>query len=139
MFWYYSLPTKLTNNWFTAFTHILYYFREVILFIWLLTDPLFRYTYFRYPIQLLCRRRGKLMNLTKFDKLIEIYEHSSQAFLGVSLNMEIVCSALTGINKTLKEIDFNQDKHTFLTQEDFKYKKREKLKKIKVLSPEYFA
>lgn len=53
--------------------------------------------------------------------------------------MEIVCSALTGINKTLKEIDFNQDKHTFLTQEDFKYKKREKLKQIKVLSPEYFA
>ena len=58
--------------------------------------------------------------------------------------MEIVCSALTGINKTLKEIDFGQgegrrDERTFLSLQDFKYKKREKLKQIKVLSPEYFA
>jgi hypothetical protein len=70
---------------------------------------------------------------------MEIYENNSQAFLGVSLNMEIVCSALTGINKTLKEIDFNQDKHTFLTLDDFKFKKRGGGGGVKVLSPEYFA
>jgi hypothetical protein len=52
--------------------------------------------------------------------------------------MEIVCASLTGINKVLKEIDFDPKSPTFLTNDDFHFKKRVNLTKIEVLSPEYF-
>lgn len=52
--------------------------------------------------------------------------------------MEIVCGSLTGINRILKEIDFDPSSPTFLTNQDFAYKKRIKLKSLEILSPEYF-
>ena len=80
-----------------------------------------------------------MIDLKKFEQEIELESNTNQAFLSVSLNMEIVCSALTGINQILREINFDSKNSSFLTKECFNYKKRVRLKMIKVLSPEYFS
>lgn len=51
---------------------------------------------------------------------MDLYENSSRSFLYSSLNMEIVCSILKGINVVLREINENNTKQTVLAKSDFK-------------------
>jgi hypothetical protein len=81
---------------------------------------------FNYPknwiVAKICRRKAGL-NLVKFENLIRTNELASTANLSISFNMEIVCASLTGINKILKEINFDPKSPSFLTNEDLKFKK----------------
>ena len=69
---------------------------------------------------------------------MDLYENSSRSFLYSSLNMEIVCSILKGINVVLRDINENNKKQTILAKSDFNEKKVAKLKSIEVLSRVYF-
>ena len=45
------------------------------------------------------------VDFKEIEKNIDHYENTSQAFLGISLNMEIVCSILTGISQMLNDCE----------------------------------
>ncbi len=69
----------------------------------------------------------------KFDKLLDCYNNTN-SFIYSSLNMEIVCTILKGINVVLREINFDEKKSTTnnndLTTKDFGEIKVAKLKNI---------
>lgn len=64
--------------------------------------------------------------------------NEGNAFIYSSMNMELVCTILKGINVVLREINLDNKQQTVLNQQDFKEVKGARLKTIQVLKREYF-
>ena len=75
--------------------------------------------------------------MDKFSNLLDQYRNLN-SFLYSSLNMEIVCTILKGINVVLREINLEKNEGTMIGDADFREIKVVKLKTIEVLSRKYF-
>jgi hypothetical protein len=114
---------------------IIYVSRGVLLFAWLCLCPIFR-KHVRESISSLCCRK-KDASMDKFSNLLDQYRNLN-SFLYSSLNMEIVCTILKGINVVLREINLEKNEETMIGDADFREIKVVKLKTIEVLSRKYF-
>ena len=115
LFW-----TRWENFYLYQISTITYSLRGTLIFLHLSTCPIFRQT-IKDQFSCCLRRNGRRSgNYDKFGDLMDLYENSSRSFLYSSLNMEIVCSILKGINVVLREINENNTKQTVLAKSDFK-------------------
>lgn len=73
----------------------------------------------------------------ELDELQDAYLNMN-SFLYSSLNVEIVCAILKGINVVLREINLKDTKQMELVDFDFKEIKVARLKNIQVLNRSYF-
>ena len=127
--------------------------RGILLFCWLCLCPIFR-MYAKKAItsrlQLLFakkKNRGEKIGdndmeedsrKQEFGELLDQYQNTN-SFLYSSLNMEIVCTILKGINVVLREINLEDNrKQKGLQPFDFKEIKIAKLKTIQVLNRAFF-
>jgi len=102
---------------------------------WLCQCPIFRKFAFSKVLKG-CKKRNNSENdgLTEIEKkqfagLLQDYDSSNQ-FLYSSLNMEIVCTILKGINVVLREINLDNKQQIGLKDIDFKEIKVARLKTI---------
>ena len=106
----------------------------------MMTCPLFRSIAFEtIKARLCCKKQSdKKDESGDFDELLNRYNNTN-SFLYSSLNMEIVCSILKGINIVLREINsFDKKSKMMLNFGDFKEKKKVTLESIQVLNRKYF-
>lgn len=95
----------------------------------MMTCPLFRKIALdTIRIRLCCRKRKDVSRESgrygDFDEILNIYNNTN-SFLYSSLNMEIVCSILKGINIVLREINsYDKKSKIMLNFSDFKEKKK---------------
>jgi hypothetical protein len=99
--------------------YFVYELRGILLFLWMLTCPLFRkITFDTLKMSYFwCRKKKdekmKSESYLEFDELLNRYNNTN-SFLYSSLNMEIVCSILKGINIVLREINLSDKKQKML-------------------------
>ena len=94
--------------------YLIYEFRGILLFLWMLTCPLFRKITKDTLTTFLCgeQHQDKMDDkgdYEEFDELLNRYNNTN-SFLYSSLNMEIVCSILKGINIILRDINSTDKK-----------------------------
>lgn len=126
------------------------------MFFWLSICPLFRARAFNYTVIVFyrivyCCNRTKRLKAeqrimqedsehsrnVELDELQDAYLNMN-SFLYSSLNVEIVCAILKGINVVLREINLKDTKQMELVDFDFKEIKVARLKNIQVLNRSYF-
>ena len=98
---------------FRSIAKLIFLSRGTVIFIWLLTSPIFRkvlkdrfFDLFNY---ILCMKRKKndpRQTDIEFEDLLDTYNNTN-SFLYSSLNMEIVCSILKGINVVVRELNID--------------------------------
>lgn len=128
---------------------VVYCSRGIMIYIWLCICPLFRhYTkadilevwkFFKFCGKY-SRRSLKLDEAKKkqFDELMDAYLNMN-SFLYSSLNMEMVCVILKGINVVLREINLDKDSQNYsLDQMDFIETKVARLKTVQVINRNFF-
>lgn len=106
-------------------------------------DPLFRKAFankFKKIKKLFNCRKSKE---EKLEKIFDISNHPMNAFLCSSMNMELVCAILTGIQKHIelsyvKNIVRNFDHQNLLMISDFKKKPVIQLDTLEVLINDFF-
>ena len=135
---YFLYWTRWNNFYVYQIGTLIYSMRGLLIFCHLCTCPIFRQTIKDQFSCLCCKQKKRSGNYEKFGDLMDLYENSSRSFLYSSLNMEIVCSILKGINVVLRDINLNNTKQTVLAKNDFEDIKVAKLKSIEVLSRVYF-
>ena len=79
--------------------------------------PIFRHFFFKQFTFI--KKKFKDHDSAQFDKLLNKYNNTN-SFLYSSLNMEIVCSILKGINTVLREINEDSQSTNYITKEDYK-------------------
>ena len=139
---------RYENYYYSRISKILYVTRGMAIFIWQMFCPLFRMQLKLFFKSICCvfgccgHKRGISMDFEKqkkVDEIVDIYKNSSNSFLYSSLNMEIVCSILKGINVILRDV-----KHKGLSgsnpllKASYREVKSCNLKQIEVLNREKF-
>lgn len=110
MFVHFEFYNRYENYYFSRISKIIYVTRGTWIFIWQMFCPLFRMHIKLFFKQMCCisgYKRGLSINSDerqKNDDLLDVYKNSSNSFLYSSLNMEIVCSILKGINVILRDV-----------------------------------
>ena len=88
-----------------------------MLFTWLCLCPLFRKHVAESFSTKCCKKR--FQSTEKFSDLLDKYRNLN-SFLYSSLNMEIVCTILKGINVVLRDLNLEKDQKIMIDDADFK-------------------